>query len=113
MGKIVCLANLIQLVDYFVMEELLFWLKNIVLQPLVFEDDFVRNASGKRMAGLGHDLALGMYINHLCLPQVIIFHIRFSKDNAAFSLIAIKTLSRYLGGFHVRWNAEKVIILEQ
>lgn len=96
MGKIVCLANLIQLVDYFVMEELLFWLKNIVLQPMVFEDDFLRCALGKRMARLGHDSALGMYINHLCLPQVIIFHKRFSKDNATFSLIAINTLGDFM-----------------
>ena len=65
------------------------------------------------MGGLGHDSTLGTYVHRLKFPQVVIFHASFSKDHANFPLMAIKTLSRYLGGSHLRLNANKAIFLEQ
>ena len=65
------------------------------------------------MGGLGHDSTLGTYVHRLKFPQVVIFHASFSKDHANFPLMAIKTLSRYLGGSHVRLNANKAIFLER
>ena len=65
------------------------------------------------MVGLGHDSILGTYIYRLNLPQVVVFHASFSKDNANFPLMAVKTLSRYLGGSHLRLNANKAILLER
>ena len=65
------------------------------------------------MDGLGHDATLGTYVHRLKFPQIVIFHSSFSKDHANFPLMAIKTLSRYLGGSHVRLNANKAIFLER
>ena len=65
------------------------------------------------MAELGHNLTLGTYVHQLKFPQVVVFHASFSKDNANFPLMAIKTLSRYLGGSHLRLNANKAILLER
>ena len=65
------------------------------------------------MAGLGHDSMLGTYVHRLKFPQVVVFHASFSKDNANFPLMAIKTLSRYLGGSLLRLNANKAILLER
>ena len=61
---------------------------------------------------MAHDFALRAYINQIKYPEIVIFHRNFLKDNAFLPLIAIKTISRYLGVFHVRWNDNKIILLE-
>ena len=45
--------------------------------------------------------------------QIIIFHKEFSKDNAKFSLFALKLLSKFFGGYEVPLNAEKVVLVEK
>ena len=65
------------------------------------------------MGGLGHNSTLGTYVHRMKFPQIVIFHANFSKGHANFPLMAIKTLSRYLGGSHVRLNANKAIFLER
>ena len=77
------------------------------------EDYFLKGTLGKCLPRLGYDFTLGTYINLLRFPQVVIFHSQFSNDNESFALLAIKTLSRNLGGYHIRLNAEKAIFLEQ
>ena len=64
----------------------------------MYNDAFIRRVAGKRKGGLGKDSALGEYISGLTFPQIIIFHQKFSKDNAEFSLFAIIDLIKVFGG---------------
>ena len=36
-----------------------------------------------------------------------------SNDKVEFPMFALKTLSKYLGAYPLRWNAEKVMLLEK
>lgn len=82
---------------------------------VVFKDDFISRAAGKRKKGLGlgKESALGEYIGHLYFSEIVIFHQKFSRDNADFPLFAIKTLSRYLGAYPVRWNADNIVLVDK
>ena len=86
---------------------------HIFVQLVVFDDNFVKRGKGSRIPGLGKDSALGEYMKYLKFPQVIIYHNKFSPNCAVFPLFAMKTLSRYLGGNSVRYNADKVILVEK
>ena len=84
-----------------------------LFQVFVYDDDFIRRVKGVRVEGLGKESSLGAYIGNLRLPQVVIFHSKFSKDKAVFPLFALKTLTSYLGGWVLQRNAEKAILVEK
>lgn len=69
--------------------------------------------SGSRVAGRGKDSALSNYIRHLKFPEFVCLHNKFSKPATAFSVFAIKVLSRCLGGYAIRMNADKVMLVEK
>ena len=79
----------------------------------MFEDDFLLRAGGSRISGRAKDAALTHYIWHLKYPEFICLHHKFSRPSILFTMYTIKVLSRYLGGYTIRMNADKVMLVEK
>ncbi|MCO5600509.1 hypothetical protein L7F22_054622, partial [Adiantum nelumboides] len=79
---------------------------------IVYDDDFIPRPRGRGMGDLGKNSSLGQYLKNFNYPRFLVFHSSFSNDNADVPLMTLKTLSRYLGGALVRWNVDKIMLLE-
>ena len=82
-------------------------------QLIVYDDEFIPRPRGRGMGNLGKNSSLGQYLKSLSYPSFLVLHSSFSNDNAELPLMTLKTLSRYLGGVPIRWNADKIMLLEK
>ncbi|MCO5608242.1 hypothetical protein L7F22_062448 [Adiantum nelumboides] len=80
---------------------------------VVYDDKFIPCPRGQGKGDLRKNSSLGQYLENLNAPKFLCFHSNFSEDKAEFPLFVLKTLSRYLGGKTIRWNADKVMLLEK
>ncbi|MCO5572879.1 hypothetical protein L7F22_026638, partial [Adiantum nelumboides] len=80
---------------------------------IVYDDKFIPRPRGRGKGDLGKNFSLGQYLENLNAPDFLCFHSSFSEDKFEFPLFVLKTLSRYLGGAAIRWNADKVMLLEK
>ncbi|MCO5578075.1 hypothetical protein L7F22_031913 [Adiantum nelumboides] len=84
---------------------------------LVYDDSFLRRAGGSQqglVTGVqGKDAALSHYIRCFNHKKIKIYHKEYSKDNAKFSLFAMKVITRLCGGHPLPLNAERVILIEK
>ncbi|MCO5555018.1 hypothetical protein L7F22_008557 [Adiantum nelumboides] len=86
---------------------------NSVAFLIVYDDDFIPRPRGRGMGNLGKNSSLGQYLKNFNYPRFLVFHSSFSNDNVDLPLMTLKTLSRYLGGALVRWNVDKIMLLEK
>ncbi|KAI5054461.1 hypothetical protein GOP47_0030643 [Adiantum capillus-veneris] len=91
-------------------EKQLVYDENISVQA--HKDDFLKRPGGSREPDFSRDAAFKFYIEKIASPHLIIFHSKYSI-NAYISIFTLKTLSRYLGGYKVPANSNKVIVLER
>ncbi|MCO5575311.1 hypothetical protein L7F22_029111 [Adiantum nelumboides] len=62
---------------------------------------------------LAKNSPLGQYLENLNAPEFLCFHSGFFEDKAEFPIFELKRLSRYLGGKAIKWNTDKVMLLEK
>ncbi|MCO5599547.1 hypothetical protein L7F22_053653 [Adiantum nelumboides] len=81
---------------------------------LLYDDSFLRRAGGSRQGLLtgvqGKDAALSHYIERFNHKKIIIYHKKYSEDNAKFPL---EVITRLCGGHPLPLNTERLILIEK
>ena len=86
----------------------------VILQLYVEIDEFLGRRGGfrKRRGGSNMDSSLMNYIKALPKSGIYIIHAKYS-DDAYLKILAFKTLSKFLGGYHMKNSVNKIILLEK
>ena len=86
----------------------------VILQLYVEIDKFLGRRGGvrKRKEAINMDSSLMNYIKDLPKSGIYIIHAKYSND-AYVKILGFKTLSKFLGGYHMKSSVNKIILLEK